>query len=106
MVSTTSTFYVKKSIYEQLGSFSLKYQLGNDVELMLRFLEKYQIKSLYVPYLWVKMRMGGVSNNSIANIVLQNKEIFKAAKDNHISFNRLFFIFCKIKNRLGQYFSC
>jgi len=98
------TFYVKKSIYEKLGSFSLVYKLGNDIEIMLRFLEKYKIRSLYVPGVWVKMRMGGVSNESFANIVLQNREIIKAAKDNDLSFNVPKFVFFKLKNRLGQYF--
>ncbi|MCU7835163.1 MAG: glycosyltransferase [gamma proteobacterium symbiont of Taylorina sp.] len=98
------TFYVKKSVYEQFGLFSLDYELGNDIELMLRFLEKYQINSLYVPNLWVKMRMGGVSNQSIANVVLQNKEIIQAAKDNNVSFSALMFIFGKLKMRFKQYF--
>ena len=98
------TFYVKKSVYEQFGLFSLAYKLGNDIELMLRFLEKYQINSLYVPQLWVKMRMGGVSNQSISNVVLQNKEIIKAAKDNNVPFFAPTFIVSKLKSRFAQYF--
>ncbi len=97
------TFYVKKSVYEQFGLFSLDYKLGNDIELMLRFLEKYQINSVYVPETWVKMRLGGVSNQSIRNIILQNREIIKAAKDNGITFFIPIFIFGKVKDRLLQY---
>jgi glycosyltransferase involved in cell wall biosynthesis len=98
------TFYVKKSIYQQFGTFSLNYKLGNDIELMLRFLERYKIKSLYVPNLWVKMRMGGVSNQSISNIIQQNIEIIKAAKDNGLSFNIFKFVFFKLTSRFAQYF--
>ena len=97
------TFYVKKSVYDQYGVFSLDYKMGNDIELMLRFLEKYQIKSHYVPKTWVKMRMGGVSNQSIRNVILQNKEIIKAARDNGLQFSVPMFVFGKIKDRLQQY---
>ncbi len=97
------TFYVKKSVYEQFGGFSLDYKMGNDIELMLRFLERYQVKSLYVPKTWVKMRIGGVSNQSLGNIILQNKEIIKAAKNNGISFFVPLFVLGKIKDRLIQY---
>ena len=97
------TFYVKKAVYDKYGVFSLDYKMGNDIELMLRFLEKYQIKSLYVPQTWVKMRLGGVSNQSIRNIILQNKEIIKAARDNGLQFSILMFVFGKIKDRLQQY---
>ncbi|WP_198266705.1 glycosyltransferase family 2 protein [sulfur-oxidizing endosymbiont of Gigantopelta aegis] len=97
------TFYVKKSIYEQYGLFSLSYKMGNDIEIMLRFLEKYKIRSHYIPRTWVKMRMGGVSNHSLSNIYTQNKEIIKAARDNGISFSLLLFVVGKVKNRLKQY---
>jgi GT2 family glycosyltransferase len=98
------TFYVKKSIYQQFGFFSLDYQLGNDIELMLRFLEKVKIRTCYIPQLWVKMRMGGVSNQSITNILLQNKEIIRAAKDNQIPFFVPIFILFKLTSRFAQYF--
>ena len=97
------TFYVKKTVYDQYGVFSLDYKMGNDIELMLRFLEKYHIPSYYVPKTWVKMRMGGVSNQSISNVILQNKEIIKAARDNKLQFSVLLFAFGKIKDRLQQY---
>ena len=97
------TFYVKKSVYEQFGLFSLDYKMGNDIELMLRFLEKNQINSIYVPETWVKMRLGGVSNKSISNVILQNREIIKAAKDNGIPIFVPMFIMGKLKDRFLQY---
>ena len=97
------TFYAKKAVYEQYGVFSLDYKMGNDIEIMMRFLEKYQIHSLYVAQTWVKMRMGGVSNQSLGNIFLQNKEIIRAAKNNGVPFSIPGFIWGKIKNRLKQY---
>lgn len=97
------TFYVKKYIYEKYGLFSLDYKMGNDIELMLRFIEKFKIKTTYIPQVMVKMRLGGVSNQSVSNIILQNKEIIKAAKNNKIYFSLPLFVFGKLKDRLGQY---
>ncbi|MCP3675872.1 MAG: glycosyltransferase [Gammaproteobacteria bacterium] len=97
------TFYVKKSVYETFGGFDLQYQMGNDIELMLRFMEKYHIKTTYVPKVWVKMRVGGVSNQSISNIILQNREIIRAAKVNQVPFSIPLFVLGKLKDRLIQY---
>ena len=79
------TFFVRKSIYLKYGLFDLSYVMGNDVELMMRFLEKHQIVAVYIPRVLVKMRSGGVSNRSFKNIVLQNREVLKAAKNCGIS---------------------
>jgi glycosyltransferase involved in cell wall biosynthesis len=97
------TFYVKKKIYEQFGYFDLNFKMGNDVELMMRFLERYRISSRYVAEVWVKMRLGGVSNNSIKNIFIQNLEIYHGARKNRVPFFIPEFIFGKIKDRILQY---
>lgn len=97
------TFYVKKKIYRQYGSFNLSYKMGNDIELMMRFLERYHITTTYVPEVWVKMRLGGVSNKSIKNIFTQNYEIYRGARKNHVPFFVPQFIFGKIKDRILQY---
>ncbi len=97
------TFYVKKKIYEQFGCFDLNYKMGNDVELMMRFLERYRISSQYVSEVWVKMRLGGVSNKSIKNIFTQNLEIYHGARKNRVPFFVPGFIFGKIKDRILQY---
>lgn len=97
------TFYVKKSVYEKNGVFDLQYKMGNDVELMMRFMERYHIKTQYVSDVWVKMRVGGVSNQSLGHIILQNKEIIRAAKLNQIPFSIPGFVFGKILDRFKQY---
>jgi len=63
------TFFVKKEIYSKYGLFSLKYNLAADFEIMLRFLEKYKITSLYLNRVLVKMRRGGATNNSFSGFI-------------------------------------
>jgi glycosyltransferase involved in cell wall biosynthesis len=97
------TFFVKKAVYERLGGFDLGYAIGNDVELMMRFLVRYRIHSKYIPGVMVKMRAGGESNRSIGNIIRQNVEILKAARNNQITIAPITFIFSKIFSRYRQY---
>ena len=78
------TFFVKKEIYDKYGIFNLDFKIAADYELMLRFLEKYQISSGYIPEVFVKMRIGGESNQSIKNIIKANIESYNAWKVNNL----------------------
>jgi glycosyltransferase involved in cell wall biosynthesis len=97
------TFFVKKNIYEKFGYFSLDYTLAADFELMLRFLEKYQISSCYLPKPIIKMRLGGASNKNVKNIITQNIECLKAFKANQINVSFLY-PFYRLLPKLTQYF--
>lgn len=99
------TFFVRRKIYEKYGMFDLSYSMGNDVDLMMRFLSKYKLKSVYVHEIFVKMRLGGESNRDIVNIVRQNLELFRAGKRNDIKIFPPAFIFSKIVARISQYIS-
>ena len=70
---------------------------------MMRFLEVYKIRSLYIPEVWVKMRMGGITNKSLKNILLQNWEIINSIKKNGLSIRFLSFFINKIISRTRQY---
>ena len=87
------TFYVKKTIYERCGLFNLDYRLAADFELMLRFVERYHIKLTYLPEFLVKMRLGGATNNSISNIIEQDKECVRAFKENQVPVSRLYLLY-------------
>ncbi|MCX6226134.1 MAG: glycosyltransferase, partial [Bacteroidia bacterium] len=64
-----------------------------DFELMLRFMERYKIKTHYLDILLVKMRYGGASTNSINNIIAGNRNIMKAFKMNGIRVSPLYSFF-------------
>lgn len=97
------TFFVRREWYAQWGGFDLSYTMGNDIELMMRLIEKKKMPVVYIPQLLVKMRLGGVSNRGIKNIVSQNKNIIQAAKKLGIPFFVPLFIIGKIVNRLMQF---
>lgn len=96
------TFYVKKTVYERLGVFDLKFKLAADFELMLRFIEKGEIKMTYLPKALVKMRLGGATSKSITNSINQNKECYQSFKQNNIPVS-IFYPLLRILPKLIQY---
>jgi glycosyltransferase involved in cell wall biosynthesis len=78
------TFFVKKEVYKKYGLFNQDFKISADYELMLRFLEKYRISTYYLPGILVKMRMGGVSNRSIRNLITKSSEDYLAWKINKL----------------------
>ena len=98
------TFYVKKEIYQRYDIFNLKYKLAADFELMLRLIEKYKIRIVYLPEPLVRMRLGGATSKNWENIRKQNVECMQAFKDNNLSVSILYPIF-RLLPKLKQYIS-
>jgi glycosyltransferase involved in cell wall biosynthesis len=67
------TFFVRRTLYEKWGMFRLDLGTAADYELMLRFLVKHGANVIYIPEILVKMRVGGVSNNTLRNRFVANK---------------------------------
>lgn len=97
------TFFVRKRLYDELGSYDLDFKLQSDFELTMRYLELYRINCVYLPEIIVKMRIGGASNQSLRNIIRGNIEAYKACKKNHLGAYPLFSLF-KILSRVPQFF--
>ncbi len=97
------TFFVRKSIYEKLGCFDLNYKIAADFELMMRFLEINQIKVVYVPKVFVRMRVGGETNRSFSNILNQNKEIVQILKKYGFKMSVIGLLARKIVTRGSQF---
>jgi glycosyltransferase involved in cell wall biosynthesis len=96
------TFFVRRSVYARFGIFNLDYRLASDNEMMMRLLEVHKINTNYIPEVWIKMRIGGVTNKNLKNLFLQNIEILSALRKNGLSSNPISFFFHKIILRLRQ----
>ena len=96
------SLFVKKDTYIKFGPY--KPEIGNsaDIELMYRYLEILKIKNIFVDKIFIKMRYGGVSNNSLKNIIKQNYSILKFLKIHRNVYKSIKFIFFKFLNRLNQ----
>ena len=98
------TFFVRKAVYDKYGGFDLDFKFQSDFDLTMRFLEVYKIKAVYIPEIFVKMRVGGATNRSPINIIKGNIEAYRACKKNGLNVS-LFFIVRKILSRIPQFFS-
>jgi len=91
------TFYCRRSVYKKLGLYDDSFKIAGDFELMLRFLEKHNIRSKYIPKTLVNMKVGGASNDGLKSKLDILKEEFRAFDQNEISINKLSYIFHKAK---------
>ena len=97
------TFYVRSSVYRQYGIFDTQYKFHSDMELTARFFIKGEIKTLYLPEVWVKMRTGGTTNKTIKNIIRGNMESYRACKNLGLKLTPFYF-FTKFVMRIPQFF--
>lgn len=72
------TFFLKRTIYQNLGNYTTSFKSAADYELMLRMLFRYNVSVSYLPEVMVLMRTGGVSNASVKNRIKANLEDKKA----------------------------
>ncbi len=98
------TFFVRKSIYEKFGGYTLDLQSAADYEWMLRVVHKHGIRLVYLPELLVRMRTGGKSNVSLKNRIRANREDKKAWEMNGLKPGTFTFV-RKPLSKLGQFFS-
>ena len=76
------SLFVSSRVYHEAGYFNLKYRLAADYEFMLRIFKTFSFKIKYLPLVFVNMRLGGATNNSMNNIYKGNVEILNAWKVN------------------------
>ncbi len=98
------SFFARRSLFTRYGGFDLDFRIAGDFELILRFMEKNHAKSKYLPGVLVNMRLGGVSNRSIGNIIKQNHEILRALNKNGVPINILNLFAHKLIDKGIQFF--
>lgn len=86
------TFFVRRSVYEKHGLFNLDFTLAADYELMLRFLYKHSISTVYIPEVLVKMRIGGSCRPGVQNTLHNMAENYRAWRVNGLKVNPLTFL--------------
>lgn len=97
------TFYVRRSVYEKLGSFDTRYRIAADYDSIVRFLFTGAIKAAYVPQTLVRMRMGGISNRSLSTLIAKTKEDFNIVRSHRLG-NALT-VFQKNASKLRQFWT-
>jgi|688.fasta_scaffold256317_2 glycosyltransferase involved in cell wall biosynthesis len=81
------SFFVRKSLYDKVGPYSLHYKISADYEMLIRLLWVEKATYAYLPKPVVKMRQGGISTSGLDRNWLLNKEIVRACRNNGIYTN-------------------
>ena len=95
-------FFLKRKYYIDFGLYRLDLGSSADYELMLRMFEVHKLSSYYLPINIVKMRVGGVSNSSLKNRWLANKNDKKSWEINYLK-PRWFTFFLKPIIKIKQF---
>ena len=104
------TIFIKSDFLRKVELFDTNYSIASDYDWSLRMSFDKDIKVAYIPKVFVKMKLGGISNR-ISNLIKIKKEDFKIIQSfyNHKKFNYLSmfsFVTLLLKNirKLPQFF--
>jgi glycosyltransferase len=95
------TFYVRREVYERLGGFDTRFRISADYENMLRLLWKGKVRAAYVPEVLVRMRLGGMSNATLFQMLRKSREDYAAMRQHGI--NGLHALLLKNVTKLPQF---
>lgn len=93
--------YLRRELFETYGYFKTDYEIAADYELVARLFGATGIRYRYVPEVFVKMRMGGVSTRGIRSNYILNKEIVRACRENGIETN-IFKVLMKVPLKMME----
>ncbi|MFA0409765.1 glycosyltransferase family 2 protein [Vibrio splendidus] len=96
------TFFMKRDLYIKHGMFDLDLKIAADYDSLLRYLWINNVTASYLPKVVTKMRVGGASNRSLANIIEKTKEDIQALKNNQLFWPSALFI--KNVSKIPQFF--
>tara|TARA_B100000900_G_C20591066_1_gene721604 strand:+ start:1230 stop:1976 length:747 start_codon:yes stop_codon:yes gene_type:complete len=78
------TLFLKKEVYKKHGLFDLDFKISADYDFILRVFNDFELRFGYLPKIITKMRLGGISNNNLKNIILKTREDYIAIKKNKV----------------------
>jgi glycosyltransferase involved in cell wall biosynthesis len=99
------TLFIKRSWYDKVGGYDITYKISADYNLVLNLFGNNDFHAIHLDYLFVKMRVGGLSNGSISNILLKSTEDFKALRSNEFNYiSSLIALILKNISKIFQFF--
>ena len=81
------SFYCRRSVYEEHGTFNATYRVAADFELLLRLIYLHGIRTRYVPLDFVTMRTGGASTSGFKSYKKGLQEHLRAYRENGVRSN-------------------
>lgn len=78
------TLYVRREWYKRIGGFDAGYRIAADYHSILQLFSQPDFKSVYLPEVLVKMRLGGASNRSLAAMLRKTREDWNALRRSRV----------------------
>ena len=98
------TLYARKQWYERIGGFDTRYRIAADYFSILQMFSQHDFKAVYLPEVFVKMRLGGASNRSFKAIVRKTREDWDALRRSRVgALGGLGALVWKNLSKLGQF---
>lgn len=95
------TLYVRRSWYDRIGGFDLRYRIAADYFSILQLFSSPDFRAAYLPRVLVRMRVGGASNRSLSNIMRKSREDLDALRRTGVG--GLGTLLWKNASKLGQF---
>jgi len=89
------TCFIKKSLFEEFGLYSLEYKVAGDFDFLVRIFYGREISWSYLDRITVKMQQGGVSNSGLKSKKIIASEINYSLQANQVWSHPIF--------QLGRY---
>lgn len=90
-------FFVKKEMYKKYGIFRLDCGTAADYELMLRFLERNHVSTIWINKIFTYMEAGGASNHGLQSRIIGINNDRIAWEKNNIKPERFTILFKKLR---------
>lgn len=97
------TFYLRRSMLDDVGRFDTTLRIAADYDFMLRCLTRPGVRVAYVPEVLVRMRLGGVSNRSMASLRDKSREDLTVMRRHRVG--GWFTLVSKNLRKLPQFFA-
>lgn len=78
------TLYLRRRVLDRHGLYDPGYRIAADYDAVLRWFGQPGFRAVYIPRVFVKMRVGGASNASLGRILRKSREDYRALRRNRV----------------------
>ncbi len=83
------SIYARTELLRRAGGFDSRFKIAADFDLLIRIVQRFSPRNVYLPETIVKMRGGGASNQGLSSYLTISRELIEACENNGLRPNRL-----------------
>jgi glycosyltransferase len=99
-MSPHPTLFLRREVYETVGDFDTRFMISADYDFIIRVFSHCGDKIAYLPDVLTNMRLGGISNSGLRNLIRKFREDLIIAR--RAGFFAPFTVICKMVSKLVQ----